>query len=590
VRDGADIAGAGHLPSYLHRPDLETETFGTLCREVLLAEGRAEWVVEGDPQMVLTAKRLFPGAAERGSGIARFPATKRVFRELVWFLHRWPLRPENPAAFEAAYAEACDHDAERRRAAVAPGEATPPPVFQGELWPFQKEGLAFALVNRRTLIADEMGLGKTLQALAWLSAVDAWPAVVVVPSHLVRHWMDKAEAFLGAQGAGLLATPSSLKLHVLRGLRPYDPPLAQVYVIHYGLLSAWRREIIAMRPGAVVLDEIQELRHTGTQKYSAASEIAADCENVLGLSGTPIYNRGGEIWSVVNILEFHALGDYESFTREWCGGYGVPTVSDPALLGTHLRREGLMIRRRKEDVIPDLPPKRRVVETLETAGGLFDRLVAEGRKLACLAADADDPLERGRLEREAVAQARKATGVAKAPAAAAFVAGLIEAEEPVIVFAHHHAVVDALTDAIGPGRVCRVTGREGQDQKAAAIKAFRDGVRDVCIVSLRAAAGLDGLQDRARVVVFAELDWSPAVHSQAEDWAHRMGQADSVLAYYPITEEGSDPEILDVLGLKVAQFVGLMGDRAETEADRTLAAQDTSAHMKRIVAKLRGAS
>ena len=83
---------------------------------------------------------------------------------------------------------------------------------------------------------------------------------------------------------------------------------------------------------------------------------------MYGLSGTPIYNRGGEIWNVVNILDYHFLGDYESFTREWCYGYGNAVVAKPDVLGSYLKREGMMLRRTKAEVLSELPPKRRLVQ------------------------------------------------------------------------------------------------------------------------------------------------------------------------------------------------------------------------------------
>ncbi len=106
-----------------------------------------------------------------------------------------------------------------------------------------------------------------------------------------------------------------------------------------------------------------------------------------------------------------------------------------------------------------------------------------------------------------------------------------------------------------------------------------NGRSNLCCLSMRAASGLN-LQ-RANCVVFGELDWSPAVHSQAEDRAHRMGQEDSVLSYYLVTQTGSDQQIQDYLGLKVSQFVGIMGDEAESEEDRMLAQKAANNHMKK---------
>ena len=142
-------------------------------------------------------------------------------------------------------------------------------------------------------------------------------------------------------------------------------PPADIYLIHYLLLRAWKKALPELDPKAVVFDEVQELRRAVSEKYSAASLLAGAAPLVVGLSGTPIYNHGFEIWNVMNILDYHCLGDSDAFTHEWCCGYGGKMVRDPGLLGDYLRREGLMLRRTKDEVLVDLPPKRRVVEHID---------------------------------------------------------------------------------------------------------------------------------------------------------------------------------------------------------------------------------
>lgn len=574
------------LPQYLARPHAAGQTFGTL------AKVNNHWVIEGDPQVAVMAKRLFPGSEGRGAGVAKFPANKRIFADLVWFLHRWPLQITTPDEFEVNYQETCEYVAHRQEINANPICLTPDVAFKGELRPFQGEGLSWMLTNRRTLLADEMGLGKTIQALALLATDQDWPALVVVPPHLVRHWEDKIPSFLDANiGEQSLFTQGKLTAHVIRGTKKTaELPPAHIYVIHYLLLRSWRAALRELGIKRVIFDEIQELRHSGTEKYSAASEIASLADDVIGLSGTPIYNRGGEIWNVLNIIEYHCLGDWDAFTREWCTGYGNDTVKNPDVLGAHLRREGLMLRRRKEDVLKDLPPKRRIVEMVDSDEGMFAELIGKAVSLAKEAEELKDNLARGRAEREAINETRMATGLSKAHAAAAFVRGLVEAEEPTLVFAHHHAVVDVLLDQLRELNPVCISGRETESQKWDAKEAFRTGQSNICIVSLRSATGIDGLQERARVVVFAELDWSPAVHSQAEDRAHRDGQLDSVLCYYLVSENGTDPEMQEALGLKVSQFIGLMGDAPESAEERALSTQASTSHMQRVLAKLRGRS
>ena len=115
-----------------------------------------------------------------------------------------------------------------------------------------------------------------------------------------------------------------------------------------------------------------------------------------------------------------------------------------------------------------------------------------------------------------------------------------------------------------------------------------EGKTDLCCISLRAASGLN-LQ-RATCVVFGELDWSPAVHSQAEDRAHRIGQQDSLLCYYLVSPQGSDADMQEALGLKVSQFVGLMGDaQLPPDEQATLAAQARK-HVERLAEGFAGES
>ena len=100
-------------------------------------------------------------------------------------------------------------------------------------------------------------------------------------------------------------------------------------------------------------------------------------------------------------------------------------------------------------------------------------------------------------------------------------------------------------------------------------------------VSLRAASGLNLQQ--ATCVVFGELDWSPAVHSQAEDRAHRIGQKDSLLCYYLVSPQGSDADIQDALGLKVSQFLGLMGESAPSAEEEALSSSIARRHVERLI-------
>ena len=554
-------------------------TYGTLSYN----KRRNCWVVKGDPSVTELCKRLFPGTETNRRGEARFTAHRRIIGDLNWLMLRYPLalRQSDMERWENALADARAYVVRREEARQTPQRVAPNSgTFLGRLTPFQEEGLAFLLRSDRCLLADEMGLGKTVQALAMLAETGAYPALVVAPPHLMHNWQNEIARFVQK------ADGTPLRVHVIRGLKPYPLPQADIYLMHYLLLRGWKESLPQAAIPTVIFDEVQELRHSGTEKYSAASLLAEKAGRVVGLSGTPIYNRGAEIWNVVNILDFHFLGDYESFTREWCYGYGNQIVAKPDLLGQKLRDEGMMLRRTKQEVLKELPPKRRLVMEIDSDDSVYKKLMQPvWETLHQLKNSRDaDASQRALWEMAVETGERQATGIAKAPYVAQFVRALLDAGERVLLFAHHHEVMDCYRRELKAFSPAFITGKETPAMKERSVERFMTGRTDLCCISLRAAAGLN-LQ-RASCVVFGELDWSPAVHSQAEDRAHRMGQTDSILCYYLVSKGGSDQDMQDALGLKVSQFVALMGDAPQSQADALGGAQEARLYVERLVSRL----
>ncbi|WP_374713129.1 SNF2-related protein [Symbiobacterium terraclitae] len=582
------------VPLYLAEPDTTGYTYGTLRYDRL----NGYYIVEAEPAVLEMARRVFPGCDTREPGRVRFKATTRIIGDLNWLMLRFPLKILDQDAFDQHRQKAIAHALRRDTNLKAAGPVTPPPTFTGKLLPFQEEGVGFLVRNERCLLADDMGLGKTVQALAALAAADAFPALVVAPTNVQLQWQRQAATFLDLPTLPTVgqqrfvfepADRARQMARIIKGLKPYPLPRAPLYIIHYGLLRGWRDILPSFGFKAVVFDEIQELRHTGTEKYSVASLLSSSADLVWGLSGTPIYNYGDEIWAVMNAIEYHCLGDRDAFTREWCTGYGEKVVRDPAVLGDYLRREGLMLRRRKADVQDQLPPKRRVVHVVNHDEDRYQAMIREAAELAARYDRIRDWHERGKAALEIEGASRRAAGVAKAPYVAAFVRSLLEAGERVLLYAYHHEVHDMLSEALRDFRPVRITGRETPREKEEALRAFASGETNLVQLSLRSTAGIDGLQGRGTVVVFAELDWSPAIHSQCEDRLHRMGvgELDSVLCYYLVSDTGMDEVMQEALGLKIGQFVGIMGDQAPSADEEILARQAAERHLGQVIEVLK---
>lgn len=567
------------IPPYLSsKASSESEGFhGVLSYH----KGRKAWIIKAEPYVTELIKRLFPGSSGAKRGQAYFADNPRQVGEMNWLMQRYPL--EIAAKDRDRFFSQLKKARERAKNLKKLKELSKSDIafklsFEAKLLPFQKEGVTWLKLSQRALLADEMGLGKTIQSLALISSRGELPIIIIVPAHLVTNWENEINRFVSKDG-------KKLSVHRFKGLKPYEPPKADIYIMHYLLLRGWKEALADLSFKMVIFDEIQELRHSGTEKYSAASLLSQACDNVIGLSGTPIYNHGGEIWNVINIIDYHLLGDWESFTREWCYGYGNNIVAKPKLLGEFLRNEGVMLRRTKSEVLSELPEKRRLVQEIDINMPAYKSKMQEiVSKIREYQNQALSKQEKALLEGNISNAERQATGLAKAPYVAQFVRALIENGEKVLLFAHHHSVIDYFKKDLKALSPAFITGRETGAQKEKSVERFMNGKTDLCCISLRAAAGLN-LQ-RASCVVFAELDWSPAVHSQAEDRAHRIGQRDSLLCYYLVSKDGSDQDIQNALGLKVSQFVQLMGESEQDENEVKLNESLARKHVEHILEKL----
>jgi len=552
--------------------------------------------------MMEFAKRVFPGVVTSRDGgktkMLAFSKSAREFSDRCWLMMRFPLRVECEEEFEKYRIETLS----RWRVRAAGDDTrptTPPDVFIGDLYPYQKAAVTFLTTNRRALLGDSMGLGKTWSALGAVAQAQKYPVLVVCQTQIQLQWqrvigslfqMDcEYQADIGDTELDVAQKRGRALATILKGQTSYEIPDTPFTIIHYGLLAWWEKTLRKRGYPVVIFDEVQELRHTGTYKYSAASLLSGDAEYVMGLSGSPVFGYGAEIWSVTNALDYHCLGGYEAFTREWCTGYGSKIVEEPRALNGHLVREGLLLRRRYETIMPEMPKVVRTIKDVNQDEDLYADLIASARQKARAWTTASFTAK-GRLSREIEGETRQAAGIAKASYVGDFVASLIEGGERPLVYAWHHAVHDILNECLAPYGVVSITGRQSQKQKDDAIRSFIKGQADAVILSLRSAAGIDGLQYRGTCCVFAELDWSPSVHGQAETRIARIGvggEVQEVPSYYCVSRSGFDEIIIDVLGVKTGQFVGIMGDEPEEYEEKQEAERRAMSRIKTLVERLR---
>jgi hypothetical protein len=552
------------------------KTFGTLAYHVpsedSLRFSRPLWMLRATPDVMLRLKRILPRAENYRAPFITIEHTPEVARDLEWVLERWPLdvSDEDRARLVAAADE--HREREEHVLRILSGDRPHLDLLEPArpAREYQLVAADLALVSGSLLLADDLGLGKSMSGLLVLRDPARLPALVVCPTHLPRQWVSE-----------LALTLPWLKAHILRSGQPYDIANTRemkgedpdVLIVNYHKIRGWADHL----PGlvrTVIFDEAQELRRANSDKYNAAARIADAAELRMGLTATPVYNYAGEIYNIMSILAPEALGSREEFAREWghTSWHEKLQVRDPRALGTYLRDQGLMLRRTRQDVGRELPEVVRVPHTVSADENVYEQLMAGAVDLAEIVLHGERKqafLAAGELDWET----RRATGVSKAPYVAEFVKMLLESERKVVLFGWHRDVYDIWLRRLAAFNPVLYTGSESPAQKEESKRRFlhedpddEETGKDACrvfIMSLRSGAGLDGLQAVTNVAVFGELDWSPGMHDQCIGRLHRDGQGDQVIAYFLNSSIGSDPIVMDVLGIKRMQSEPLRDPDAE---------------------------
>jgi SNF2 family DNA or RNA helicase len=288
---------------------------------------------------------------------------------------------------------------------------------------------------------------------------------------------------------------------------------------------------------------------------------------------------------VLDVLCPDSLGEWQEFQREWCVyDDQKPKIKDPKAFGIYARDAGLMLRRTRKEVKRELPEITIVPHYVDTDADALKHMQGKAIELAQLILAQKEQFkgQRMRASGEFEMWMRQATGIAKAPFVADFVRFLIEeTDEPVVLYGWHRAVYDIWMEKLKDLNPVLYTGSESPTQKEANKNKFLRGESKLMIISLRAGAGMDGLQDICHCCVFGELDWSPGVHEQCIGRIHRDGQDDPVLVYYLLADDGSDPVMSEVLGVKKQQIEGVR----DPNQDLVTKLQTDGDHIKRLAEK-----
>jgi len=455
-----------------------------------------------------------------------------------------------------------------------------PASFHGELRPYQRDGLDWlqflASYGFGGILADDMGLGKSVQTLAHLlvekeSGRLTQPALLVVPTSLVHNWCDEAARFAPALRVLPLHGPA-------RGDRFEHIPQHDLVITTYALLV--RDAVLRERTWhAVILDEAQALKNP--QAKVAVAAMGLHAAHRLCLTGTPVENHLGDLWSLFSIALPGSLGDRKAFGRL----FRTPIEKRADLGRKNALAERIapfLLRRTKEAVASELPEKTEIVQRVELIGAQRDlyesvRLSMHERVRAQIA-------QRGLARSQIVIldallklrqvccdprllpkPMRKAAESVKLELLLEMLPQLLLEGRRVLVFSQFTSMLDLIGPALEARGIgfARLTG-ETKD-RAAVVKRFTGGEVPVFLISLK--AGGTGLNlVAADTVIHYDPWWNPAVERQATDRAHRIGQTRHVFVYKLIGAGTVEEKIVELQERKAKLAAAIFSENGATSA------------------------
>lgn len=436
-----------------------------------------------------------------------------------------------------------------------------PPTFRATLRPYQAQGVAWLDLLRESglggVLADDMGLGKTIQILALIALEKqrgrlTSPVLVVAPTSLMTNWSAEAQKFA-----------PDLKVLILQGPARKEKFLAiaehDVVLTTYPLIVRDRDVLLAREWHIAVLDEAQTVKNPDAATTRCLRDIKA--AHRFCLTGTPMENHLGELWSIMNFVNPGYLGDKTAFSRQW--RTPIEKRGDKIrAVALAQRAKPFLLRRTKAEVATELPPKSEIVETIVLEGpqrDLYDSIrLSMSRKVR--EAIAQRGLAKSHIVMlEALLRMRQACcdpallklrdGVerpsAKLERLIEMVSELSSEGRKIIVFSQFTSMLDLIRKRFEEDglRYSLLTG-DTKDRKAA-IEAFQNGAAEVFLISLK-AGGVGLNLTAADTVIIFDPWWNPAVEEQAIDRAYRIGQ-DKAVFVYRLVAAGTIEEKMDEL-------------------------------------------
>lgn len=426
-----------------------------------------------------------------------------------------------------------------------------------ELREYQIAGAEFLTERRTALLADAMGLGKSAQAIRACDNIGAMTVLVVCPASLRENWRREFTKF------------STFKrtIKVMSGRDQICD--GAVNVVSYDTAVRLKEHLSNKHYDALVLDEAHYLKSLGAKRtqviygWKGEKGIVSKADRIWLLTGTPAPNNPIELYPMCKALfsESFSMGNGLAFSkfafmRRYCvtknNGFGEVIIGGKNLAELRVRLDPHFLRRKKEDVLKELPPITfdTLYLTADAKLAVADKGLLEQMNKVQAALDTEDPMASLEALAAHVATLRRYLGLTKVAPLVAWLKDFLEGStEKIVVFGHHKDVLTQIRLAVNKiTNVACITG-ETTDRDAEVQKFQNDPKCRVFIGNIQ-AAGTGLTLTAASNLVFAEYSWVPAENEQAAMRVHRIGQENAVIIRYAVVSDSLDERIAAVVKKK----------------------------------------
>jgi SWI/SNF-related matrix-associated actin-dependent regulator 1 of chromatin subfamily A len=429
-----------------------------------------------------------------------------------------------------------------------------PPNYK--LYPFQKVGVKFLATHKYALLADEMGLGKTIMAYSTIN-------YLLINKNIINNI--------------LIICPKTAK-----GVWEYEKrwliKLPNIDIYNYDILGKVMDEINRKRYDIIIFDEAHYLKNSKALRTKHAREIIK-VQTTLNnniyiwlLTGTPLMNRLKELYNLLRLIKHPITNNYTEFINKYLilNPYGAEVGHKNLGELEEILRSTVMLRRQKKDVLPELPDK--IIQVLilgslnkeeaERELSLFNKWEEIQDKIKTTM----DPniLRSLSYERdmvfEEISRIRHDDAVKKLPYVIDYIEDVLENKDKVVIFAHHHDVINTIYDHFKDISV-KYTGEENEVLRKKAIEEFNSNPNIKLFIGSLRVASMSITLTAADTAIFAEIDWNVSINEQAEDRLLRIGQKNSVNIIYTILDNSIDKLILKKNFEKKEMIVSVLGDK-----------------------------